>query len=266
MEFTPDGTFMMSCPDNLFSTSTRETECAPCPEGTQCNADGSTSGCSMPAQADAGDPTCQAENSFYVSSGDANSINREACRADEIKISGSCQPCPADNSCDPIAQTQTPCPSGTYSASGEMYCKSVPFGQESTGGGNTASCDSPKYFDPSTSTCQTCPADVICNELTGEQSICQATEYIDESNDPRTCETCTAGRYCEDGINFSTTTGAKMSKAGFNTPWDCPPGFECDTSSYTECAAGEFSLRETNTCTEKDYLYQSDMTGFDCPT
>lgn len=44
----------------------------------------------MPEQADAGDPTCQAEDANYVSNGNANSIDREACRSDEIKISGSC--------------------------------------------------------------------------------------------------------------------------------------------------------------------------------
>lgn len=57
-----------------------------------------------------------------------------------------------------------------------------------------------------------------------------------------------------------------MTLDGSNTPWDCPPGYECDTSSYTICQAGHYSERETNTCTEKDWLYQSDMEGNDCPT
>ena len=82
-----------------------------------------------------------------------------------------------------------------------MYCSNIPYGSKSDDGGQTTTtCTSPDYYE--NGACVSCPSDKICNTISGDQSVCQVGWYIKDNGygNPRTCEPCEDGKYCENGI------------------------------------------------------------------
>lgn len=196
MEFAATKYFVDSCPTDMFNFSTGSTACELCPQGQGCTNAGTQGSCTGQQQSSLGDPICQDATPGYLSTGNA-ALNREVCDPGQILIGTSCQNCPAGYSCDAVAQTQTACPSGMTSASGEMYCKNIPPGSFSPDGGQTTqTCTAPDYY--SNGSCQSCPSGQICDTVSGTTGTCQAGEYIktNGNGNPKTCESCPAGKYC----------------------------------------------------------------------
>lgn len=76
MEFAASTFFKTSCPSDTYTFSSNQQICEVCPAGKTCTNSGSQSSCTMPEQADLGDPTCQAADAGYESTGSASAIDR----------------------------------------------------------------------------------------------------------------------------------------------------------------------------------------------
>ena len=134
---------------------------------------------------------------------DISSITFEACDSGYYINSGTCTQCPVNSECD--ATSSTSCGSGTYSLLGWGDCAAVPWGQEQ-GSGGLVSCSSPEYYDSATGACKSdCPSGVICDPLTGEQSVCEWGQKLDPTT--KVCSDCTAGQVCNDGVTQTNASG-----------------------------------------------------------
>ena len=157
-----------------------------------------------------------------------------------------------------------------------MYCSNIPYGSKSDDGGQTTTtCTSPDYYE--NGDCVSCPSDKICNTISGDQSVCQVGWYIKDNGygNPKTCEPCEDGKYCEDGIVRNNANNPYLAKATYTEELLCFHGHSCTTSAETPCGTGEWAGptfdgstwtdRGSNTCTERDWLNERDLPGQNCP-
>ena len=212
----------VGCASGEFQNSTGATECMDCPERHSC--------------ADPGLDPVLCPGGFFSATGVA-----------------SCSICVAGEFC--VAGSSNPCAPGTYSTSGFSACLTCPEGQFSSSSGAT--------------NCELCPAGFECNatgliascldsgshaaEGSGSCTECAAGRFAPgrdggSDGDNSTCELCTAGHFCVDGIGVECLVG-QYSSAGQSECFDCPLGLYQPSNASQTCLScpGGYSCSDPTT-------------------
>ncbi|CAG5113760.1 Oidioi.mRNA.OKI2018_I69.chr2.g7850.t1.cds [Oikopleura dioica] len=151
--------------------------------------------------------------------------------------------CSVGNYCPKGADSELPCPPGTFSNSTGGY--------ECSGGDSISLCPEGFYCPPSNTTTGRlpCPAGHMCPEGSIVAFPCPHGTYQDQQR-RSSCETCLAGNYCEGATEKPVECGlGNYCPAGTGFPIPCPPGTYNDADSSNsgrsyerfckECPAGK---------------------------
>ena len=212
-----------SCPIGMVSTP-KATACAPCPAGSYCRDNQvilclSGYQCSNGIQSSCSAGTYSLEGSSFCTTCDAGTY------ADVNHTS--CIDCEKGNYC--LAGIKKPCSEGTFAESKQVYCSLCPSGSECFD--NVVTPCTPGYYciNGKRSACS-----LGTYSLGGNASctVCNAGSYTSEEG-ATSCESCTDGHICENGVLKDCLPGSYCTKGGAK---DCPPGSYSDGGLVTSCS------------------------------
>ncbi|XP_071497013.1 uncharacterized protein [Diadema antillarum] len=255
--YCPNGTYApIPCPAGTFLDSSGAAErddCIQCSAGYYCETQGKTN------------VTAQCAEGFYCTRG-ADTSNPSDGMTGDI--------CPVGHYCELGSVAPVPCPNGTYvNHTGAESCYVCPAGRQCIHGDTADPCPQGYYCPEGTGyNVVACPAGYFGN-TTGlaqesECTPCTGGYYCSTPGLGREDGQCSAGYYCEYGVDIAAPSGSQTGVGGV-----CPEGSYCPEGSVIpkECDAGTYtSSPEQASCAQCLAGYYcpsntSDPTLFPCP-
>ena len=227
------------CAIGYYQTSTQQTSCIQCPEGSSCS-NPNVAPVTCPANHYSGfgaveclpcpaGKQCSAKTASAISD----------CPANQYSLAGvaSCTACAAGSYC-PNRESQQKCPEGYYSAVDAQTCTACEVGSYCTGGVKTT-CPHLTYADNTGSIhCREVPTNYIISSFVGDATNitggsavtqCGENQYTDDMH--WTCTTCDDAHLC---TSTQDVIPCPYGHAKLNGNWycsPCPPGSICVISS-----------------------------------
>ncbi len=299
---TADPSDRVQCPAGTYSPAA-STSCTNCPDGFTCATVGLTAPipCNPGTYASSDSSTCiPCEDSYACPSG--LSANKYACP--DWRTSGpsasACTPVPANSysisrktsdvvTCAAKAylvghscvasvagyyyvdaySTPLACPSGWYSAAGDIVCTMCPAGSvcPNIDGSGIYTCNPGTYSEAGTYTgCTNCPAGKYCPYTDRPlQKECDAGYYAPNTH-MAACIPCPINNQCIDKTTATPCPSNYYSLAGWAVCRMCPAGQNCNVAPPQDCGTGYYSQEGDKDCHKCPIGYYCGSTRNSMPT
>ena len=169
----------------------------------------------------------------------------------------------AGRSCEDVGDlTGTACPSGQYSAAGDMFCHKCPVGYECTTSQINSQCSSGYYSPLGQYSCTQCTPGYYC-PLERNINVPCPTGYYQNSNGQTSCIICPVGKYCNNGGQYNCPA-RQYSDRGMSSCKVCPEGYYCEGGASSTpnpipgppgrtCASNQYRSVDCGQCSAGSY-------------